>query len=146
MILEEIIGPSVIYFDELPSEKALPTEQKLRMEYEPLSAAVRSRLRQKAFNKFGPPPDGYIQYPDFNDILSEANIKIYNLQSATKKVVSTYLDMSLLTDNFSELLISIAGRKIWNRQNGIKDNGENELKNSELPSSAHEKATLPESN
>lgn len=129
MILEEIIGPSVIYFDELPSEAKLPIEEKLRIEYEPISAAVRARLRQKAFNRLGPPPDGYIAYPDFNDVLEAAHITIFNLMSANKKPVVKYEDLSLLTNDFADYLITMAGRKIWNRQNGLKDDGESEIKN-----------------
>ncbi len=134
MILEETIGPSVIYLDELPSEAKKPIEEKVRIEYSPLTAAQRSRLRQKAFNKFGPPPDGYITYPDFNDVLAEANITIYNLVNAKKKPLKEYSDLGTLTDESADAIIQIVGRKIWNRQNGLKDNGENELKNSESPS------------
>jgi hypothetical protein len=134
MILEEIIGPSVIYLDELPSEAEKPNEEKVRIEYMPLTAAQRSRLKQKAFNKFGPPPEGFISYPDFNDILQESNIEIFNLVNAKKKPVKFYADLGMLTDEFADVLITIIARKIWNRQNGIKDNGENELKNSGSPS------------
>jgi hypothetical protein len=141
MIMEEIIGPSVIYFvDELDSEKELQEQDRLRIEYEPISAGTRARLLQMARNKLGMAPEGYALLPDYNDVLREANIKIFNLQSADKKAVATYENLSLLKSDFAGLLILLAGRKVWNRQNGIKDNGDSELKNYASPSSAQEKA------